>query len=166
MDVQNSRQAEEIAESSISELALRDCVTLPSDATGERAIDEMVRHERGAVVVVGESGNVIGIFTERDVLQLETRAVIEGGADWRRAHLADLMTPDPVTVSPETSLVDAIEKLKEGQFRHLPVVDRDGRPLGLVSIRDIISYIAEYFPKEVANLPPDPSLEASSPWGA
>jgi len=150
----------------VRDLSLRDCVTLPVDATGEAAVEEMVRHERGAVVVLDASGLVVGIFTERDVLLLESRASVQGGADWRRAPLEQLMTPDPVTVSLASSIKDAIEKLREGGFRHLPVVDEDGKPSGLLSIRDILAEIAEYFPQEVSNLPPDPSLEASSPWGA
>ncbi|MER3520780.1 MAG: CBS domain-containing protein, partial [Acidimicrobiia bacterium] len=62
------------------------------------------------------------------------------------------MTPDPVTVSLASSIKDAIEKLREGGFRHLPVVDEDGKPSGLLSIRDILAEIAEYFPQEVSNL--------------
>ncbi len=156
----------DVGDRPVSELKLRDCITLGQDAVGETAVEEMLRHERGAVVVVDHSGAIAGIFTERDVLELETRAVVEGGADWRRTPLAELMTPDPITVSTGTTLRHALGRLKEGRFRHLPVVDDDGRPVALLSIRDILAEVAEYFPAEVSNLPPEPSLEARSPWGA
>ncbi len=156
----------DVGDRPVSELKLRDCITVGLDAVGETAVEEMLRHERGAVVVVDQSGVVAGIFTERDVLELETRAVVEGGADWRRTRVAELMTADPITVSTAATLRHALGKLKEGRFRHLPVVDEGGRPVALLSIRDILAEVAEYFPTEVANLPPEPSLEARSPWGA
>jgi CBS domain-containing protein len=161
-----SEKVIDLADRPVSELGLRDCVTLGLDATGGEAVDQMIRHDRGAVVIVDEGGAVSGIFTERDVLEFETRAVVEGGADWRSAPLSELMTPDPVSVRLDTPIREVVENLREGRFRHLPVVDDEGRPKGLLSIRDVLSEIAEYFPQEVANLPPDPSLEASSPWGA
>lgn len=166
MPEEASERVSDIAERPVSELDHRECVTLPQDATGGRAVEEMLRQKRGAVVIVDGSGGVAGIFTERDVLELETRAVVEGGTDWRMTPLGELMTPDPVTVALNTPIKDAVEKLREGRFRHLPVVDGDGRPRGLISIRDVLVEIAQYFPQEVANLPPDPSLEAHSPWGA
>ena len=156
----------DIGENQISGVRLRDCVTVAIDDLAEVAVQEMIRNDRGAVIVVDPSGKIAGIFTERDVLELETRAMVKGGADWRRAPIREVMTPDPVVIERSGTIKEALEKMRTGGFRHLPVADPDGRPLGLVSARDILNHVVGYFESELQNLPPDPSLEAKSPWGA
>jgi CBS domain-containing protein len=76
---------------------------------------------------------LVGIFTERDIL----RRVVAAGRDSDATRVADAMTPDPRTVSAETSLVKAFALMVEGNFRHLPVVEGDGRVIAMLSIRDI-----------------------------
>lgn len=167
MNTESSRRFSDLGEARVSDLRLRDCVTVSSDEPAEKAVERMIRHDRGAVVVVDATGRTIGIFSERDVLELETKAIVQGGTDWRRTEIAQVMTPDPVVVGPSATVKEALQKMREGGFRHLPVVDpADARPLGLLSVRDILNYVAQYFESELQNLPPDPALEAKSPWGA
>ena len=113
---------------------------------------------RGAVVVVRSPGDgsggsrgaeVVGIFTERDYLDKIARngAACDGPID-------DLMTADPQVLSPDETIDVAIRWMTRGGYRHLPVVDAEGRLVGLVSTTHIVQYLAEFFPVEVYNLPP------------
>ncbi len=94
-------------------------------------------HGRGvgaALVLAGET--VSGILTERDVL----RAVATGSVDGTR--VADWMTRDPETVDVTESLGQAATLMIHGGFRHLPVLD-GGKPVGVVSIRDLMRVVVE-----------------------
>jgi signal-transduction protein with cAMP-binding, CBS, and nucleotidyltransferase domain len=98
-------------------------------------LDEAARqmHERqvGAVLVLTNE-RVSGILTERDVL----RAVAIG--DVTGTRVAAWMTHDPESIGPEDSTAHAASVMIHGGFRHLPVVDEAGRPIGIVSIRDLM----------------------------
>jgi CBS domain-containing protein len=108
---------------------VKDVLTVePSDTIGEAA-EKMNSANVGAVVVVEDMVRIVGIVTERDL----TRAVA-ARARAAEARCRQWMTPDPVTIEPETRIEDAAEIMFSRNFRHLPVV-KDGRPLGIVSLR-------------------------------
>ena len=112
---------------------------------------------RSAVVVVDKlpGGMVKGIFTERDYLDhIAASSGSPGSAVDGGAPIDNLMTRDPRVVSPDDTTGRAIQLMTQGGYRHLPVADDRGRLLGLVSTRDIVVYLAEFFPMEVYNLPP------------
>ena len=112
----------------VAELMVTDVLTVePSDSIGEAA-EKMVAAGVGAVVVT-DFGRIVGIVTERDLL----RAVAQR-ARAAEARCRQWMTPDPVTVEPDTTVEEAAEIMFDHNFRHLPVV-RDGRSLGIVSLR-------------------------------
>jgi CBS domain-containing protein len=92
----------------------------------------MVERNIGAVPVV-KDGNLVGIFSERDLM----RRVVSEGRDPARTSVQEVMTADPLVVSPNESIQDCMRLMKENSFRHLPVCD--GRKLrGLISLRDLI----------------------------
>jgi len=112
----------------VAELMVTDVLTVePSDSIGEAA-EKMVAAGVGAVVVT-DFGRIVGIVTERDLL----RAVAQR-ARAAEARCRQWMTPDPLTVEPDTTVEEAAEIMFDHNFRHLPVV-RDGRALGIVSLR-------------------------------
>ena len=108
-----------------------------------------------------EGKGVIGIFTERDVLT----KVVEQKVDLA-TPIEKLMTPDPKVLKREDSVADAIRLMNQGGYRHIPIVDDQGEVQGIVRVRDIIKYLAEHFPYEVYNLPPDPRQIIRAPEGA
>ena len=113
----------------------------------------------GCVLVV-EAGRMIGIITERDML-LKVVA-----RDVSYAEPVDkFMTPNPVTISPDHTIGDAAALMNDKHFRHVPVVDANGQATGIVSIKDIISIVAESFPEQVLNLPPRPHQKMETPEG-
>jgi len=118
-------------------LKFRSPVTVPVDGKLGLALDQMVEHGVGALLVVDADGRLVGILTERDYV----RKVVGVLADHAHHPLREFMTPDPETVAPEDRLGLALQKMDVGGYRHLPVVEEDGRPVGLVSVRDVIRHI-------------------------
>jgi len=88
----------------------------------------------GAASVVDESGKLVGIFTDGDLRRL----VQQDDVDFTRP-VAGVMGRNPRTVSPDDLAVTAAEILREGQIDQLPVVDSEGRPVGLLDVQDILS---------------------------
>jgi CBS domain-containing protein len=133
----------------IRRLQPRAPLALPPAATVADAVRTMREHRVGCVLVV-EEGRLRGILTERDLLlKLEEAEV--------GRPVAELMTPDPEVLSPEDPIVYALNKMSVGGFRHVPLVDAAGRPVGVISVKDIVDYIVDFFPNDVLTVPPDPA---------
>ena len=92
----------------------------------------MNEHRVGSLVVV-EDGRVVGMFTERDVLQ----RVVAGRRDPEGTRVSEVMTSSVVCCPPETTVDEVRGVMRDRRIRHLPVVDADGRLLGLISIGDL-----------------------------
>ncbi|MEB3778875.1 MAG: CBS domain-containing protein [Desulfurococcales archaeon] len=120
-------------------LYARDIMSTPAitahEKTPLRELSKIMCDNRvGSVIIVGDDEKIRGIVTERDIICAAGKA--EATLDmpaW------GFMTPDPVTVTPETPLTDVIEKMTDLGVRHMPVVDKDGKPLGMISARDIVA---------------------------
>jgi CBS domain-containing protein len=106
-------------------------------ATALDAIKRMNQHKIGALLVM-ERGQVVGIFTERDVL----RRVVGMERSPADMKVADVMTADVICVEPETDLDDVATIMKEKKIRHVPVCDSDGRVQGMISIGDVNAHHA------------------------
>lgn len=120
----------------------RRLVTAPPDATASDAAALMKEGNVGAVLVV-DGGRLVGIFTERDVVY----RVIAAGRDPRATPLREVMTAQPVCVSPEETFGWALLLMHEHGFRHAPVV-AEGRPIGVVSARHALDPELEEFAAE------------------
>jgi CBS domain-containing protein len=146
---------EALARAKVGELSPR---PYPQVAAGDamwKVVAEMKAKGRGAVLIE-EDGALVGIFTERDLLN----RVDHGDALWSHVVVRDVMTPHPTVIHPDDSLSEALRRLTLGHRRHLPIVDERGRVLGLVSIRDILGFVAGRFPQDMVNLPPHPDHES------
>ena len=108
--------------------------TLPT-ATVLEATNKMNQHKLGALVVMNE-GQVIGMFTERDVL----RRVIGEQRDPATTHIADVMTGDVICCAPQTDMDEVSQIMQQRRVRHVPVCDDDGKLHGLISIGDVNAY--------------------------
>jgi CBS domain-containing protein len=144
---------EVLCEEKVRYVCPKDVPVVPRGASLRLALEVLRRREsRGAVLIVdgaGDSPRLVAIFTERDYLD----KVAGGDADLD-APAERYATPSPRTVSPDDTIDSAIRGMTDGGYRNLPVVDDEGRLVGLVTTRDLIQYLAEFFPKEVYNLPP------------
>jgi CBS domain-containing protein len=117
-------------------------VSAPPEATVEAAARLMAETRVGAVLVV-EGRRLVGIFTERDV----TFRVVAAGRDPRATRLAEVMTKEPRTISPEETFGYAMLLMHENGFRHMPVVE-NGEPVGVVSARHALDPELEEFESE------------------
>jgi len=108
-------------------------VTLPSSSPTLEAVKLMRDKNIGSVLVVDE-GKLVGIITERDIVRLIAEDDLE-------KPLSETMTKDPIVVHPDDPIVVALAKMVEHNIRHLPVVDDNGTPVGVVSIRDIAKHV-------------------------
>jgi len=106
------------------------------------AAERMWRQQTGSLLIT-DSGHLLGIITERDVLR-----AVALGADPDKATVDDAMTADLYTVTPEMPLQDAAREMAARWIRHLPVVD-SGRLLGVVSMRDVTGVFAAMAPGNV-----------------
>jgi len=92
--------------------------------------------------------------------------VLAAGRSLDTTTMRAVMTPDPVTVGPKDPVRTAIKRMQRGGYRHIPVVDEEGRPVGTLSARRVVHYIVEHFPALVFTLPPDGNQYPESPEGA
>ena len=115
------------------------------------AVRCMKNEGRGVVLVTDDgspSGPIIGIFTERDVLQ----RVVDGGRNPAVLPLSDVMTPDPECLSEDQTIAEALNLMSVGGFRHVPVVCAGTRSSFVVSVRDVVQFLVEAFPNEILNI--------------
>ena len=109
-----------------------------------------LQQEKQNCLLITDSNELKGILTERDILLKVTGK----GFDTDLATVDEFMTEDPEYLTPEDPLAYALNKMHIGGFRHVPIVNDLMKPVGLISISNIISTIADYFSMEIINLPP------------
>ena len=123
----------------VADLMVKDVLTVdPSDTIGEAA-EKMNAANVGAVVVVEDFVRIVGIVTERDLMR-----AVAARARAAEARVRQWMTVDPITIGPETTIDEAAQIMFERNFRHLPVTNKDGRLLGIVSLRRLSQWEFEH----------------------
>jgi CBS domain-containing protein len=106
--------------------------SMSAQNTAREAAQVMVDSHISAIVITDDNGNLEGIVTERDMVH----RVLVTNIHADELKLGDIMTANPLTVSPDDSAMDALELMRERKFRHLPVAE-NGKVVGMVSIRDL-----------------------------
>ncbi len=126
-----------LMEDTIAVLHPGEPITVKPSATLGVCIDIMLSKEIGALVVVDDDGKLAGILTERDLLT-KVAGIQESYANML---VSEIMTTTPETVTCTATLNFALHKMDVGGYRHLPVLDADNRPIGVISVRDMIAHI-------------------------
>ena len=132
----------------ISDLPLRDAVQVDATSTVADAVHAMNENHTGCMLVQ-KAGKLVGIFTERDVL---TKVFFR--EDSRTVTVEAVMTRSPETLEADESIAFALNKMSVGGYRHIPIVEHGGKPVGVLSVRDIVDFLVDLFPEDVLNLPP------------
>ncbi len=146
-------------------LPVRQPLVLSQHDTVTEAMRAMQHEHRGCVIITDDGtphSKLLGIFTERDVLF----RIVDQGRNPATLPLAEVMTIDPEVLPEKSTVAHALNKMSLGGFRHIPVVDEEHRPASVVSVRDIVGFLVEAFPREVFNLPEVDQPRAKSREGA
>ena len=109
-------------------------VSVPPETRIGDAARRMIEADTGAAMVLAEGDELVGVITERDLLRCVSEGVDPG------TPVSDRMTRHILTAAPGTELAEAMALMVDGRFRHLPVVNADGRVVGVVSMRDLMAY--------------------------
>jgi CBS domain-containing protein len=110
-----------------------DVVTIEPTATVAAAVHTLAQHRIGALLVTGTDHHLVGIISERDIVRVLDRS----GAAALATPVAEVMTRKVVTCGRHDTVVEIMERMTSGKFRHVPVVEH-GRIAGLVSIGDVV----------------------------
>lgn len=149
---------EGLLQAPISVLSRRIPMVFSEADTVQTAVRAMQAEHRG-VVLISEDGTrqtpLKGIFTERDVLL----RVVDRGNDPSTVCLREVMAKNPESLERTAPVAAVLNKMSVGGFRHVPIVDSHGRPVFVVSVRDVVEYLVESFPSEILNLPPEDGPE-------
>ena len=121
---------------------------------------QLLRAQRTGAVLICEGEKLVGILTERDALKL-----MASGADFTKP-VSEVMSREPTTILSTATVGEAIRVMSEGGYRHLPIVDGQGKPTGVVAVHGIVHYLVDHFPETVYNLPPDPKAAPRAREGA
>lgn len=149
---------ERLLQASTSVLSRRIPMVFAEGDAVQIAIRAMQAEHRG-VVLVTEDGTrqspLVGIFTERDVLL----RVVDKGRHPSEVCLREVMEKSPEVLERSAPVAAVLNKMAVGGFRHVPIVDSRGRPVFVVSMRDVVEYLVDSFPSEILNLPPQDGPE-------
>ncbi|MCW2308454.1 CBS domain-containing protein [Rhodobium gokarnense] len=125
----------------------REVITASPEATLSEVCETLAARKIGAIVLTGEGGSIAGIVSERDVV----RAVANGGAGALETAAADHMTRSVVTCSPQETINEVMERMTQGRFRHLPVME-GGALVGVISIGDVVKIRIAMAEQEAAEM--------------
>ena len=120
----------------VSDIMVKDVVTAKENDKIRDIAIRMYEKKIGSVVIVDDEGKPIGIVTERDLVYVVARALTPDTPAWM------VMTENPVVINENALVTEAMEKMRELNIRHLPVVDTSGKLVGMVSFRDIVDFTA------------------------
>ncbi len=141
-------------------LSTRKPIVLAPDASVTEAMRAMQAEHRGCVLISedGTAGSpLVGIFTERDVLL----KIVDRGRNPAVLPLSDVMSSEVEGLLVDSSVAWVLNRMSAGGFRHVPVVDAAGRPVTVVSVRDVVDFLVDHFPQEVMNLPTEPGVRST-----
>jgi len=143
---------------SLRGLPTRSALVLRASDSVTEAVRLMQREHRGCVVITEDGTDaspLLGIFTERDVLL----RIVDRGKNPATLPLDAVMTTDPEVLSLSGTIAHALNKMSVGGFRHVPVVDENHHPVFVISVRDIVEFLVEAFPREVLTVSSDGPIQ-------
>lgn len=148
-----------LKEKRISEVINPRLIQVAPDISVQRAV-ELMRENKSAYLVVAEGKKVVGMFTESDV----AKKILLKSVDWKRP-IRDFMSADPVVLRPDDSVGRAVDLMAENDIYHVPLVNEKQELVNVLSVRTLIRFLAEFYPGEVFNIPPNPHQVMPTPEG-
>lgn len=100
-------------------------------------LEILAKNNIGCILVVNEEGKLSGIFSERDLIT----KVIPSGVLFHSTRVSEWMTKGPLAERADVTIAFALTLMSQGGFRHLPLVDQDSRPVGILSVKNVVDYL-------------------------
>lgn len=125
-----------------------DIITVSPNASVFDAIKLMDEKNIGALLVLNAHGKIAGIFAERDCF----RKIVLAEKSPKEVQVKAVMTKKVIYVSPETTVDDCMAQMTRNRIRHIPVLENDGKILGIVSIGDLVKFVASEQDAMIRNL--------------
>lgn len=127
-----------ILSDTIEKLAPPEPLIVKPDSTVKEAVELMIKHGHGSVLVV-DSEELVGIFTERDLL----KRVVRTRLDVNTNKISEVMTSEPQSLSGSDSIAYALNRMAVHSIRHIPIIT-DSKVSGFISVRGMLKYISEH----------------------
>jgi len=126
---------------SVGRICVREIDLAAAEESALVAGRRMAERQVGTLIVLDEAKRPIGLITDRDLVL----SVLVAGKDPQNTRVGDIMTRDPKIVSEESAIEAALALMRAGSFRRLPVVSRGGELVGILSLDDVLTLLAEEF---------------------
>ena len=138
----------------IASLSLRYHPIIESGTSLNSTIN-ILRDKKVGCVMIEKNNQIIGVMTERDFLLRVTGK----GLNLEVELIDNYMTENPETLNPEDPVSYALNKMHIYGIRHIPIISKKGKICGMISVKDIISHLGNFFGVDILNLPPNPSQD-------
>ena len=135
----------------LSTLTQEKFIVLNEQATLRDAIDSMQKYHIGCIMIENNH-KITGIFTERDIVQ----QIVGNRHNLEKECVADYMTKSPDVLHFQDPIAFALNKMISGGYRHIPIVNKEEEPIGIITMQDIINHLGDYFFDDIVNLPHTP----------
>lgn len=135
-DDRGSEIEQSLASHAIGVLTMRELICFPPETPVREVVAKMAAKNIGCVLVQNAQKQLTGVFSERDVLNK-----VAGDAGRLERPVSEFMTPAPTTVTKSDSVGFALQTMDLGGYRHLPIVNASGEPVGLLSARDVLRFL-------------------------
>jgi CBS domain-containing protein len=139
-----------LKEKKIGEIINPRLIQAPPSTSLERVI-EIMRENNSAYIVLSERKRAVGIFTESDISQ----KIFNKDVDWSRP-ISEFMSADPVVLRQDDPVGRAVDLMAEYDCYHIPLVNDKQELVNVLSVRTLVRFLAEFYPAEVFNIPPNP----------
>lgn len=125
-----------------------EAVSIHETESLKRALELLRDNRLGCVLVVDDSQKVIGIFSERDVVL----KVALADYDLSGTPISEVMTRNPFVASMTSTIAFVLNMMAQGGYRHVPIVDEQHGPVGVISIKNIVQAIVSHFTRDFASI--------------
>ena len=141
--IPTTKVRETLMKNKLADIEGKPPISVSEEATVIEAVRTM-RRERVGCLLITKAGQLTGIVTERDILM----QVLGKKKDVTKTKVKTVMTPNPETLTDDVPVAAAFNMMSLGEYRHLPVI-KNGKPIGVLSIRDLLRYVAKNFPESI-----------------
>lgn len=122
----------------ISDLITGDDLLVTTTTDTLDKVVKIFQEQKKNCVLVYKSSKLVGILSNRDILW----KVVGKNTDLSKIKVGDVMTPNPEYVMPDDPIAFAVNKMAMGGFRHVPVIQEDGKPVSIILIKDVLDFLA------------------------